>query len=111
MGEKIALITDARFSGSTRGMCVGHVGPEAFVGGPIALVENGDIVSIDLDTGSIVLDVPNEVLLDRKARWKPKPTQYTSGALWRYAQTVGGARGGAVVHPGGKAEEHRYRQI
>lgn len=111
MGEKVALITDARFSGSTRGMCIGHVGPEAFVGGPIALVENGDVVSIDLDTGSIALDVPDQALQDRKARWKPRTTQYTSGALWRYAQTVGGARKGAVVHPGGKAEGHRYQEI
>ncbi|WP_456710957.1 dihydroxy-acid dehydratase [Bradyrhizobium sp. USDA 4452] len=111
MGEKVALITDARFSGSTRGMCVGHVGPEAFVGGPIALVENGDVVSIDLEAGSIVLDVTEQALNDRRARWKPRTTQYTTGALWRYAQTVGGARNGAVVHPGAKSEGHRYSEI
>jgi dihydroxy-acid dehydratase len=111
MGEKVALITDARFSGSTRGMCIGHVGPEASVGGPIALVENGDVISIDLDAGSMTLEVSGEVLADRKSRWIPRSNQYTTGALWRYAQTVGGARNGAVVHPGAKAECLRYSEI
>jgi dihydroxy-acid dehydratase len=111
MGKKVALITDARFSGSTRGMCIGHVGPEASVGGPIALVENGDVVSIDLDAGSITLEISEAILADRKSRWIPRSNQYTTGALWRYAQTVGGARYGAVVHPGGKAESLRYSEI
>jgi dihydroxy-acid dehydratase len=111
MGKKVALITDARFSGSTRGMCIGHVGPEASVGGPIALVENGDVVSIDLDAGSITLEISEAILADRKSRWIPRSNQYTTGALWRYAQTVGGARNGAVVHPGGKAESLRYSEI
>jgi len=86
LGEKVALITDGRFSGATRGFCIGHVGPEAADCGPIALVEDGDIIRIDAEAGTIDLDVPEEVLAERRARWQPRTNDYQSGALWRYAQ-------------------------
>ncbi|ARS25917.1 dihydroxy-acid dehydratase [Sphingomonas sp. KC8] len=111
MGEKVALITDGRFSGATRGFCIGHVGPEAADGGPIALVENGDIIRIDAEAGTIDLDVAEDVLAARRAQWQPRKTDYNSGALWRYAQNVGPAWQGAVTHPGGKAETHVYADI
>ena len=111
MGDKVALITDGRFSGATRGFCIGHVGPEAAVGGPIALVEDGDIISIDAENGTIDLEVDAAVLEKRRAGWKPRETMYASGALWKYAQQVGPARKGAVTHPGGKAEKHVYADI
>jgi dihydroxy-acid dehydratase len=111
MGDKVALITDGRFSGATRGFCIGHVGPEAAVGGPIALVEDGDIISIDAENGTIDLEVDAAVLEKRRAGWKPRETMYASGALWKYAQQVGPARNGAVTHPGGKAEKHIYADI
>jgi dihydroxy-acid dehydratase len=111
MGEKVALITDGRFSGATRGFCIGHVGPEAAEGGPIALVENGDIIRIDAAAGSIDLNVPEEVLEERRARWIPPRNAYQSGALWRYAQNVGPASKGAVTHPGARAETHVYADI
>jgi len=111
MGDKVALITDGRFSGATRGFCIGHVGPEAAVGGPIALVEDGDIISIDAENGTIDLEVDAAVLEKRRATWKPRETIYASGALWKYAQQVGPARKGAVTHPGGKAEKHVYADI
>jgi dihydroxy-acid dehydratase len=111
MGEKVALITDGRFSGGTRGFCIGHVGPEAADGGPIALVEDGDIISIDADAGTIDLDVSVAVLAARKAAWRPRATDYGSGALWRYAQNVGPAHKGAVTHPGARAETHVYADI
>lgn len=111
MGEKVALITDGRFSGATRGFCIGHVGPEAADGGPIALVENGDEISIDAVAGTIDLNVPEEVLAQRKSRWVPRQNDYQSGTLWRYAQNVGPAWKGAVTHPGGAAETHVYADI
>ena len=111
MGEKVALITDGRFSGGTRGFCIGHVGPEAAEGGPIALIENGDMIRIDAEKGTIDLDVPADVLAARKAAWQPRQNNYQSGALWRYAQNVGPAWKGAVTHPGGKAETHVYADI
>ncbi len=111
MGESVALITDGRFSGGTRGFCIGHVGPEAADGGPIALVENGDIVHIDAEAGTIDLDVPDDVMAARRAAWVPRPTDYGSGALWRYAKTVGPAYKGAVTHPGAAAETHVYADI
>ena len=111
MGEKVALITDGRFSGATRGFCIGHVGPEAAEGGPIALIENGDMISIDAVAGTIDLDVPVDVLAARKAEWQPRRHDYQSGALWRYAQNVGPAWAGAVTHPGGKAETHVFADI
>ncbi|MBO6669231.1 dihydroxy-acid dehydratase [Parvibaculum sp.] len=111
MGDKVALITDGRFSGATRGFCIGHVGPEAAVGGPIALIENGDIIEIDAEAGTIELEVDAATLEKRRAAWKPRETDYASGALWKYAQLVGPARKGAVTHPGGKAEKHVYADI
>ncbi|CAN5377475.1 dihydroxy-acid dehydratase [soil metagenome] len=111
LGEKVALITDGRFSGGTRGFCIGHVGPEAAEGGPIALVEDGDIISIDAEAGTIDLDVPEEILAERRARWVPRQTDYQSGALWRYAKNVGPAYKGAVTHPGAAAETHVYADI
>jgi dihydroxy-acid dehydratase len=111
MGEKVALITDGRFSGATRGFCIGHVGPEASDGGPIALVEDGDIIRIDAEAGTIDLDVAEAVLAERRARWQPRRNDYQAGALWRYAQNVGPAYKGAVTHPGAAAETHVYADI
>ncbi len=111
MGEKVALITDGRFSGATRGFCIGHVGPEAAEGGPIALVQNGDIIRIDAEAGTIDLDVAAEVLAERRKAWAPRVSDYGSGALWRYARNVGPAYKGAVTHPGAAAETHVYADI
>ena len=111
MGEKVALITDGRFSGATRGFCIGHVGPEAADGGPIALVEDGDTISIDAAAGTIDLEVPQDVLAKRRARWAPRENDYQSGALWRYAGNVGPAYKGAVTHPGARSEKHVYADI
>ena len=109
MGKKVALITDGRFSGATRGFCVGHVGPEAAAGGPIALIETGDLVTINAMSGELNVDLTDEQLADRKANWKgPRETIYASGALWKYAQLMGPPSRGAVTHPGGKAERHDY---
>lgn len=111
MGDKVALITDGRFSGATRGFCIGHVGPEAAIGGPIALIEDGDIIAIDAEQGTIDLEVDEAVLAERRKSWRPRETMYASGALWKYAQLVGPARHGAVTHPGAKAEKHVYADI
>jgi dihydroxy-acid dehydratase len=111
LGEKMALITDGRFSGGTRGFCIGHVGPEAAEGGPIALIEDGDRIIIDANVGAIDLDVPEDVLAERRARWQPRRHDYQAGAIWRYAQNVGPAWKGAVTHPGGAAETHMYADI
>jgi dihydroxy-acid dehydratase len=110
-GGKVALITDGRFSGATRGFCIGHVGPEAAVGGPIGLLKNGDMITIDATTGTIDVDLPEEELEKRRAEWKPRTHDFQSGALWRYAQTVGSAEKGAVTHPGGAAETHTFADI
>ncbi|KRA59321.1 dihydroxy-acid dehydratase [Caulobacter sp. Root655] len=109
--ENIALITDGRFSGATRGLCIGHVGPEAAAGGPIALVQDGDIISIDATKGTIDLEVEADELARRKAAWKPRGTDYNSGAIWKFAQLVGPAYLGAVTHPGAAAETHVYADI
>jgi dihydroxy-acid dehydratase len=111
MGEAVALITDGRFSGGTRGFCVGHVGPEAAVGGPIGLLKNGDKIIIDATTGTIDVDISDEELAKRRAEWKPRGTDYNAGVLWKYAQLVGPAHLGAVTHPGGAAETHCYADI
>jgi dihydroxy-acid dehydratase len=108
MGDKVALITDGRFSGATRGFCIGHVGPEAAVGGPIALLRNGDKIIIDAEKGTIDVALSDEELAKRRAEWKPRKTDYNSGVLWKYAQLVGPAYLGAVTHPGGGAETHCY---
>jgi dihydroxy-acid dehydratase len=111
MGEKVALITDGRFSGATRGFCIGHVGPEAAEGGPIALIEDGDTIAIDAVAGTIDLDVDDATLAERRARWTPRENDYQSGALWRYAGNVGPAYKGAVTHPGARSEKHVYADI
>ncbi|MET3826910.1 dihydroxy-acid dehydratase [Sphingomonas sp. PvP055] len=111
LGEKVALITDGRFSGGTRGFCIGHVGPEAAEGGPIALVQDGDTIRIDAEDGTIDLDVAPETLAVRKADWVARINDYQSGALWRYSQTVGPAYKGAVTHPGAATERHVYADI
>jgi dihydroxy-acid dehydratase len=111
MGESVALITDGRFSGATRGFCIGHVGPEAADGGPIALIEDGDIIAIDAETGTIDLQVDEAVLAERRKAWQPRTNDYQAGALWRYAQNVGPASKGALTHPGAKAEKHVYADI
>ncbi len=110
-GDKVALVTDGRFSGGTRGLCVGHVGPEAQLGGPIALVRDGDIISIDADAGTIDLEVDPIELETRAHHWEPIETAYGSGALWKFAQTVGPACAGAVTHPGMAGERHVYADI
>jgi dihydroxy-acid dehydratase len=107
-GGKVALITDGRFSGATRGFCIGHVGPEAAVGGPIALLRDGDMITIDADNGTIDVALSDAEFAKRKAEWKPRETDATSGYLWKYAQQVGSAVNGAVTHPGGAAEKERY---
>ncbi len=108
MGDKVALITDGRFSGATRGLCIGHVGPEAALGGPIGLLRDGDIIDIDTNAGTMSVRLPDEELAARRALWEPRRHNFQSGAIWRYAQTVSPARYGAVVHPGGAAETHNY---
>ena len=111
VGDKVALITDGRFSGGTRGFCVGHVGPEAAVGGPIGLLQEGDMIVIDAEKGTIDVELSAEELERRKQAWRPRRTDYQSGALYKYAQLVGPAYKGAVTHPGGKAETHVYADI
>jgi dihydroxy-acid dehydratase len=110
-GDKVALITDGRFSGGTRGFCIGHIGPEAAIGGPLALVNNGDIIAIDADQGTLDLEVDAAELERRQKAWKAPPNSYQSGALWKFADQVGPARTGAVTHPGGKAEVLSYADI
>jgi len=112
MGKKVALITDGRFSGATRGFCVGHVGPEAAHGGPIALLKDGDVITINAIEGSINVALTDDELADRKANWTgPRDTIYGAGALWKYAQLVGATYQGAVTHPGAKAERHEYMDL
>src|SRR5437660_2059275 len=111
MGGKVALITGGRFSGATRGFCIGHVGPEAAVGGPIALLQNGDIIEIDAEAGTIDVALSDAELATRRKSWKPREHEYQSGALWRYAQTVGDAEKGAVTHPGAAQETHVYADL
>jgi dihydroxy-acid dehydratase len=112
MGKKVALITDGRFSGATRGFCVGHVGPEAALGGPIALIRDGDMITINAITGELSVALTDAELAARKADWKgPRETIYASGALWKYARLVGSARLGAVTHPGAAGERHVYMDL
>jgi len=111
MGDKVALITDGRFSGATRGFCIGHVGPEAAVGGPIGLLQDGDKITIDAVNNTIDVDLSDAELDARRKAWTPRETDYQSGTLWKYAQTVGSAEKGALTHPGAKAEKHTYADI
>jgi dihydroxy-acid dehydratase len=110
-GEKVALITDGRFSGATRGFCVGHVGPEAALGGPIALLRNGDMIDIDAKKGTINVRLTRAQLASRKRKWKARKSDFGSGTLWKYAQTVGPAYLGAPTHPGKKKEVKDYSKI
>ena len=110
-GGKVALITDGRFSGATRGFCIGHVGPEAAVGGPIGLLRDGDTIAIDAEAGTIEVELSEAELAERRKTWAPRSHDFQAGALWRYAQTVGPACDGAVTHPGAKAETHVYGDI
>ena len=107
-GGKVALITDGRFSGGTRGFCIGHVGPEAAVGGPIGLLKDGDIIRIDANEGTLEVKLSDEELEARKKDWAPRENNYQTGALHKYAQLVGPARDGAVTHKGAKAEKHTF---
>jgi len=111
MGDKVALITDGRFSGATRGFCIGHVGPEAAVGGPIGLIKDGDIITLDAVAGTIEVNLTEDQLEERRKEWEPRSHNYQTGALWRFAQTVGPAVTGAVTHPGAKSETHVYADI
>jgi dihydroxy-acid dehydratase len=111
LGEDVALITDGRFSGGTHGFSIGHVGPEAAVGGPIGLLKDGDEIEIDTIKGSLNVKLSEEELKLRKVKWKPKITEYTSGTLWKYAQSVGPAFEGAVTHPGASKEKKCYADI
>jgi dihydroxy-acid dehydratase len=109
--ENIALITDGRFSGATRGLCVGHVGPEAADAGPIGLLRDGDIIVIDADAGTLDVELSATELAERKKAWKPKPPAFGSGALWRFAKNVGPARNGAITTPGAANEVRCYADI
>ena len=111
LGEEVALITDGRFSGGTRGFCIGHVGPEAYDCGPIALVEDGDEIEIDAEKNLLNLNVDEKTLSDRKTKWVNKEPEFMSGTLWKYMKTVGPANLGAVTQPGGKLEKKTYSDI
>ncbi len=111
MGDKVALITDGRFSGATRGFCIGHVGPEAAVGGPIGLLKDGDIIAIDAVEGTLSAEVSDEEFARRREAWQPRETDYGSGAIWKFAQTVGSAKDGALTHPGAFGEKTCYADL
>lgn len=111
MGDKVALITDGRFSGATRGFCIGHVGPEAAAGGPIGLLKDGDVITIDSRAGTLDVQLSDEELNDRRKAWEAPDNPYKSGALWKFADQVGPARTGAVTHPGGKVEVECYADV
>jgi dihydroxy-acid dehydratase len=111
MGDKVALITDGRFSGATRGFCVGHVGPEAALGGPIALVQDGDMIALDAENGTLDVELDEAELTKRAKAWTAPPMAFQSGALWKYANEVGPARTGAVTHPGGSVEVQAYADV
>ena len=97
LGSEVALITDGRFSGASRGASIGHVSPEAAVGGPIALIEEGDIIDIDINANSLNVRLTDEELAARKAKWQPREPKVTTGYLARYAKLVTGANRGAVL--------------
>jgi dihydroxy-acid dehydratase len=111
MGDKVALITDGRFSGATRGFCIGHVGPEAAIGGPIALLRDGDVIEIDAEAGILTVKLSDAELAKRRQDWRPREGEFGSGYLWKYAQQVGPALNGAVTHPGGASEKACYADI
>jgi dihydroxy-acid dehydratase len=99
LGESVALVTDGRFSGATRGFMVGHVAPEAARGGPLAIVREGDVIAIDADAGSLTLELPDEEIAERLAAWQPPPLRYAGGVFARYRALVGSASDGAVLLP------------
>jgi dihydroxy-acid dehydratase len=109
--ENIALLTDGRFSGATRGLCVGHIGPEAADGGPIGLLRNGDVITINADTGELSVDLSDAELAERRKAWKPRPPAFKTGALARYVKNVGPARYGALTTPGADEEVRCYADI
>ena len=111
LGEDVALITDGRFSGATHGICIGHVGPEAAVGGAIGLINSGDTIEIDVEKGFLRVQLTKKELLKRKKKWKPKKIEYNSGTLWKYSQSVGPAFKGAVTHPGASKDKKSYADI
>jgi dihydroxy-acid dehydratase len=111
VGDKVALLTDGRFSGATHGFCIGHVGPEAAVGGPIGLIHDGDTITIDAQKGTIDVALSDTELADRRRVWQQRRNDHQSGCLWRYSQTVGDAEKGAVTHPGARAEIRAYADI
>lgn len=110
-GDKVALITDGRFSGATRGLCIGHVGPEAEEGGPIGLLRDGDMIVIDTEKGILDVELSAEEMAERRKTLKTAKHDFQSGTLWKYAQTVGSAEKGAITHPGGRAETKVYADI
>jgi dihydroxy-acid dehydratase len=99
LGADVALLTDGRFSGGTRGLMIGHVAPEAANGGPIALVEEGDTVTIDVDGRALDLEVDEATLAERRARWSAPAPRYTTGVMAKYAALVSSASEGAVTNP------------
>jgi len=107
----VALLTDGRFSGATHGFCIGHVGPEAAAGGPIGLIRDGDMITIDAQVGTLDVALSDADLAARRQAWTPRRNDYQAGCLWRYAQTVGDAEKGAVTHPGARAEIRSYADI
>ena len=111
LGEDVALITDGRFSGGTHGFSIGHIGPEAAVGGPIGLLKDGDTIEIDTEKGLLNVDLTDTELKARRKKWKPKVIEYTTGTLWKYSQSVGPAFEGAVTHPGASKEKKCYADI
>ena len=111
MGDKVALITDGRFSGATRGFCVGHISPEAAVQGPISLIEDADEIILDAEKGIIELLVSESQLKKRSKKIREKENDFGSGALWKFSQSVGSARFGAVTHPGAKKEKKNFSDI
>jgi len=111
VGDKVALLTDGRFSGATHGFCIGHLGPEAAVGGPIGLISTGDTITIDAQKGTIDVALSDAELAERRQAWQTRRNDHQSGCLWRYSQTVGDAEKGAVTHPGARAEIRAYADI
>jgi len=111
VGDKVALLTDGRFSGATHGFCIGHIGPEAAIGGPIGLIRNGDMITIDAQKGTIDVALSDTELAERRRAWQTRRNDHQSGCLWRYSQTVGDAEKGAVTHPGARAEIRAYADI
>jgi dihydroxy-acid dehydratase len=111
MGSKVALITDGRFSGGTRGFCIGHISPEASEGGMIALLKDGDQIKIDAINGTIDVLLSDQEILQRQKQFQPRINDFRSGTLWKYSQTVGSARHGAITHPGARLEKNSYDKI